>query len=126
MKKPVSIKIDEKLWVFIKNKPNKSRYIEELIKQDIQQAQVKPIVQSVIHELMSNETFFREISERLKVPVRVTAELAPPAEVFVPKPPDPITGYPCCQSATKRCKHWEFDGVGDGWVNILTGEIKEA
>jgi hypothetical protein len=131
VKKPMSFRLDEKLWVFIKNKPNKSRYIEELVKQDIQQAQVKPIVQSVIQELLVNESFFREMGERLKVKPQVIpdvtgshVEIRP--EPFIPKPPDPVTGYPCCQKTDYRCKHWEFDATGEGWVNTLTGEIRET
>ena len=104
MKKPISIKLDEKLWVYIKNKPNRSRYFEELVKQDLQQAQKKPIVEAVINQLLSDETFFREISERLKAP-------------------DPVTGYPCCQ-AVKPCKHWVFDGTEGQYSNQLTGEVR--
>lgn len=134
MKKPISIKLSERLWVYIKDKPNKSRYIEELIKQDVQQAQVKPIVQSVMRELLSNESFFREMSERLTKPT--TQEMIFPTQLmdplldkleqpFVPKPPDPATGYPCCQKQVP-CKHWSFNGADDLWINILTGETKDA
>lgn len=44
---------------------------------------------------------------------------------FVPKPPDPELGYPCCQSRTYRCKHWEWDGTRGNWVNTLTGKELE-
>lgn len=127
MKKPISIKLSENLWVYIKDKPNKSRYIEELIKQDIQQAQVKPIVQSVMQELLSNESFFREMSERMNIQSikRVVEAPTSSSEPFVPKPPDPITGYPCCLKEIP-CKHWSFNGADDQWVNVLTGEIKDA
>lgn len=46
-------------------------------------------------------------------------------QLFVPEPPDPDTGYPCCQKA-KPCKHWKFDELNSQWVNELTGKIKEA
>lgn len=49
----------------------------------------------------------------------------PSAPVFVPKAPDPITGYPCCQ-LKKPCKHWAWDGNMGVWQNDLTGEIKEG
>lgn len=48
------------------------------------------------------------------------------SQPFVPKPPDPETGYPCCQSTTHQCKHWVFDGVRSAWVNTLTGKEREV
>lgn len=125
MKKPISIKLDEKLWVYIKNKPNRSRYFEELVKQDLQQAQKKPIVEAVINQLLSDETFFREISERLNIQT-IKTPLAPNTQSdasFTPKAPDPVTGYPCCQ-AVKPCKHWVFDGTEGQYSNQLTGEVR--
>lgn len=51
---------------------------------------------------------------------------APKDDVFVPRPPDPETGYPCCQQ-NKPCKHWQWDtSTGEGYVNTLTGKVKEV
>ena len=44
---------------------------------------------------------------------------------FVPKPPDPETGYPCCQKA-RPCRHWQWDGNKQAYVNELTGKEREA
>lgn len=44
---------------------------------------------------------------------------------FVPSPPDPETGYPCCQKEI-RCKHWVWDVNKALYVNSLTGAEKEA
>lgn len=44
---------------------------------------------------------------------------------FVPKPPDPETGYPCCVKA-RPCKHWVFDDLESLWRNSLTGKTKES
>lgn len=52
----------------------------------------------------------------------------PPAQdssTFVPSPPDPITGYPCCQKQAP-CKHWIFNGAESHWKNELTGKIREV
>ncbi len=46
-------------------------------------------------------------------------------EPFVPRPPDPLTGYPCCEKA-KPCKHWQWDGNRGVWVNELTGKTREV
>lgn len=130
MKKPISIKLDESLWVHIKNKTNKSAYISELIKQDIQAQQTKPIVDAVRSKLLEDEVFVRELSERLKVkpitnmlPTQLTEPLLD-KQSFVPRPPNPQTGYPCCQ-LEKPCKHWVWNSdTGEGYVNSITGEIR--
>jgi len=44
---------------------------------------------------------------------------------FIPSPPDPELGYPCCQK-NKPCKHWKFDDLNGQWVNELTGKVREA
>ena len=44
---------------------------------------------------------------------------------FVPKPPDPETGYPCC-TANKPCKHWQWDELKSVWVNQITLKEREA
>lgn len=44
---------------------------------------------------------------------------------FVPKPPDPELGYPCC-SGRSPCKHWVFNELESIWTNSLTGKTREA
>ena len=46
-------------------------------------------------------------------------------ELFMPKAPDPITGYPCCE-LPNPCKHWQWDGVQGVYKNTLTGKIREV
>ena len=114
MKKPISVKLDESLWVFIKNKPNKSRYISELIKQDIQMQNTRPIVKAIREELLADEDFFQELTSRTK---QHTSQR--PIE-------SPEVGYACCQK-TPPCKHWQWDSVtGEGYINSITGERREA
>lgn len=48
-----------------------------------------------------------------------------PEEKFVPRPPDPETGYPCCTKA-RPCKHWQWDGNKSAYINTLTGKEREA
>ena len=33
--------------------------------------------------------------------------------------------YPCCK-LKKPCKHWQWDGVKEGYVNSLSGRVIEA
>jgi hypothetical protein len=44
---------------------------------------------------------------------------------FVPKPPDPVFGYPCCK-AKKPCKHWQWNDLDGAWINSITGEARET
>ena len=74
MKRNISAKIDENLFVHIKNKPNISRYIEELIKQDIQMQQKKPIIEAVRTSLLEDEYFIAEISRRIGANKGVTMD----------------------------------------------------
>lgn len=46
------------------------------------------------------------------------------SKALVPRPPDPVTGYPCCTKA-KPCKHWKWDELKSQYINELTGEVKE-
>lgn len=48
-----------------------------------------------------------------------------PTEKFVPRAPDPETGYPCCLKA-RPCKHWVWDGNRSAYINSLTGKEREA
>lgn len=127
MKRSLSIKLDENLWIFIKNKPNKSAYLQELIKQDLQGQQVKPIVQAVITELLVNEFFFYELRTRLANSITngITVPVKQNTKKLIPRPPDPLTGYPCCAKATP-CKHWKWNELDNVWVNELTNQVRDV
>lgn len=47
------------------------------------------------------------------------------SEKFVPRAPDPKTGYPCCEKSAP-CKHWKWNDVDSAWVNELTGNVRET
>ena len=44
---------------------------------------------------------------------------------FVPRPPDPETGYPCCLKE-KPCKHWIFDDINQHYKNTLTNKTRDV
>lgn len=127
MKKPISIKLDEKLWVYVKDKPNRSMYIQGLIKQDLQAQQTKPIVQAVLNQLLQSELFFEEIRARLGNSITNSITLPSKNEntPFIPGPPDAKTGYPCCLKQSP-CKHWLWNDTDAVWVNELTGNSREG
>jgi len=43
---------------------------------------------------------------------------------FVPKPPNPLTGYPCCERPAP-CKHWAWDDSVPAWKNSITGATRD-
>lgn len=134
MKKQLSIKLDETLYSHIKEKPNLSRYIEELVKQDIQMQYQKPITQAVIAELLENEMFISELSSRLgSTPHQPSPPQSPTPQINEPEKNHnsadqliaamanlPAMERACC-TAKSPCKHWSFDGVEDVWVNSFSG-----
>lgn len=65
VKQRITIRVDNVLFQHAKSKPNVSRYIEGLIKQDLQLELTMPIVQAVRQELMGDEEFFTEVVNRV-------------------------------------------------------------
>lgn len=58
-------------------------------------------------------------------PVNIGSTPVVPAK-FIPKAPDPELGYSCCQKSTP-CKHWVWDiASGEGYINTLTGKVREV
>lgn len=123
----ISISVNDKLWPHIKDKPNKSRFIGELIKEHIHGSIEKPIVLTVKNALLVDEIFIAELAERMKKgtssPSSSTTTL--PKEPFIPRPPNPTTGYPCCSSPVP-CKHWQWDDIQQHHINNLTGAVRSA
>lgn len=128
--KQVTIKLDDALWSLISHKTNTSRYIKELIKQDVQLQQAKPIVEAVVIELLKHELFIAELSARVlkgkalgmtNTSVTSMTQSTP----FVPRPPDPSTGYPCC-TKDMLCKHWQWDETAGQRINTLTGAVRTS
>lgn len=63
-----------------------------------------------------------EFKEPIKAPVNIPGVVR--GADFVPKPPDPETGYPCCTKA-RPCKHWVWDDIETVWRNTLTNKTRE-
>lgn len=72
---------------------------------------------------------FSEEPVKPRVVLPISGGVAIPGVVtgaaFVPKPPDPETGYPCCLGK-RPCKHWQWDGNKSAYVNSLTGKEREV
>jgi hypothetical protein len=76
-----------------------------------------------ILDLQDNATQFIEDLILGKAPSTPGVAPGVATEVFVPKPPDPETGYPCCQRKSP-CRHWQWSSDKEAWVNTLTGASK--
>ena len=106
MKIRINISISEEANNQLNQQENKSQYIEDLILGGSRPSEVESSLEEIKSLLSKN--------------------ISPPtAGSFIPKPPDPLTGYPCCQKRTP-CKHWIFDGANESWINVLTGVSRDA
>lgn len=134
--KKILVLLDDETANLLDGKKNKSKFIREAIKyisMDIStdtldgMRQSYALVAKRLKEIDSKLDYLTGpvISDAgLQGPIQPT-EIATIPKPFVPKAPDPVTGYPCC---TKKvpCKHWAFNTETSIWTNELTGETKEV
>ena len=74
-------------------------------------------------EVNNNKVPPENISNKNSAALPTANKVGGPAP-FVPRPPDPETGYPCCL-LKRPCKHWVWDGNSGVWTNLLTGRVRE-
>jgi hypothetical protein len=119
--KQLLIKVPDELMEQLNNLPNKSQTVREAIEAYLSG---KTTPASSSSELLSIEAMldvrFAALLEAINSKLTIK-----PTEEFVPKAPDPITGYACCLNEQKPCKHWAWDGVKQSYTNNLTGEVRE-
>lgn len=96
---------DEDKWISISNK---SLFIHQALNNSIETQSPKIFKPEI-----------KSVAEIFKIPGVVKGE------EFVPKPPDPVFGYPCCK-AKKPCKHWQWNDLDGAWINSITGEARET
>lgn len=87
--------------------------------EDIESWKALPNKSEFIHNALRGAVGAVETSVKQSIPTIQTAD------TFVPKPPDPETGYPCCTEA-KPCRHWLWNGDQQAYINELTGEVREV
>lgn len=63
-KRHISIRLDEIIFRYVKSKPNASRYIEGLIKQDFQMEQKEPLYQAFIARLLKDDEVLGVLAKR--------------------------------------------------------------
>ncbi len=147
MKTRLQITLEDEATNILNQQENKSQYIEELIVKaanaDLAQ-EIKRLAMLVdgqindIQDIQKNVETIKQKIDGLSSNGRTadfdSANLgsspSEPAKIvkgteFVPKPPDPELGYPCCQG-TAPCKHWVWSGIEGAWKNTLTGKTRDA
>lgn len=66
MKHALSIRVDDKIYPYIKNLPNKSRYIEGLIREDIHQKNQQSILEQMKARILRDEEFLQALGLKLQ------------------------------------------------------------
>lgn len=106
--KQLLIKITDELDSKLRTIPNKSDFVRQAIEEKLD-GKLEPSVPSLTEERV----------------IELIKQYSPETEQpFVPKPPDPILGYPCCQMK-RPCKHWVWDSSTQEYENSLTGEHRK-
>lgn len=116
MKVRINISISEEANSILNKQSNKSQYLEDLI---LNQQPIKPISPS-----------YEDLEDRI---TNIVWGYVQPLETrietlesnFGENIPD-IPAPTCCLSKTTPCKHWEWDGLKEQWINKLTGEVRYA
>ena len=111
----MNISISEEAALILEEKENKSLYIEELLLQGPREPFAQPQAGLTKEEVL--ELINKAISPTSFPAAAVSTD-------FVPRPPDPVTGYPCCEK-NAPCKHWVWDDMNTIWKNTLTGMTKD-
>jgi len=105
MKVSKTFRLSEEAVKILDSQANATQFLEDII------------MRSVEPSVPGTGITRQEVIELIK-------EYASKNDEFVPKPPDPFTGYPCCQMK-RPCKHWQWDSGLTCYVNTITGEQKE-
>lgn len=137
--KKILISVDDDIVEILEKTENKSAYIRKAIlaEQDnnltqevrrlamLVDGQVDDI-QSIIEAITTVKQSIanHQVNTSLSQPTAYSTISSYPKE-FVPRPPDPEKGYPCCTKSTP-CKHWVWDNVDTVWKNTITGLTRDA
>lgn len=143
MKTRLQITLEDEATALLNKQENKSQYIEELIL-NAQNADISGEVKNmslVMNGLVDEILELKELIKRQhnqasnhnatgyetiqSYAAGNTFGTPIKQNEFVPAPPDPETGYPCCVKAAP-CKHWVYDENNMYWKNTITNKIKEV
>lgn len=83
MKKQLTIKLEEGLWEHANRKQNKSAYVEELVRADVQGDRTVPIVETAKTAILDDEDFILKLALRMSALVGKNKQ-APAEPTVVP------------------------------------------
>lgn len=106
------------------SKDNATQYLEELLLGSPQTGNSTPQLNSATL-ILEMEEMTRALLAEAVIELKESLKQSPQTNTFVPKPPDPEKGYPCC-SGRSPCKHWVWDNVDTVWKNTITGLTRDA
>lgn len=66
LRKNITVSLDPLLVTFIKSKPNYSRYVEALVKQDMQLQATEPIYEAITQKMLKDDTYLAILAKRLQ------------------------------------------------------------
>jgi Arc/MetJ-type ribon-helix-helix transcriptional regulator len=115
--KMITLRLPDELVEMLNTLPNKSDFIRSAIESAFnknEEPSNQYVTKEQVVELIRNELQSKQINSP-----------APTGTAFVPRPPDPEIGYPCC-SGIAPCKHWVWSGVDGAWKNTLTGKMRDV
>jgi Arc/MetJ-type ribon-helix-helix transcriptional regulator len=117
--KMMTLRLPDELVEMLDTLPNKSDFIRSAIESAFDKNEEPE------HQFVTKQQVIELI--RLELTNKSTQINSPAIKgsEFVPSPPDPTTGYPCCTKSTP-CKHWAWDGTESCWKNTLTGRARDA
>jgi len=133
MKQPKTFRLSEEAIEVLNNQQNQSKFLEDLILErtstggiltmsqlnDLLEEQTSTLLEAIGGIPKSQEKQYSSVPSKINIPSVVSGGQ------FVPKPPDPITGYPCCRGSAP-CKHWVFEEIDALWKNTITGATRDA
>jgi hypothetical protein len=132
MKKRINIMLSEEALATADESGNRSEYIENLILETSQGTarslevvplhQLTEVLGTLLEEIKNNQISGAPLEN--KNPKNTIGSATPNSDTFVPKPPDPTTGYPCCLGRSP-CKHWVWDDMDTQWKNTITGATRD-
>ena len=132
MSNPKAFRFSPEVLAILEAQPDQKKYIEDLV------LKKTPITGEPYSSVPSENRISYLLSQQTQEILAALKEIKPPTgavatvvsdgykkgDIFQPKPPDPLTGYDCCERKTP-CKHWVWDMNKTGYTNSLTGAFKE-
>jgi hypothetical protein len=121
--KQLLIKISDELHSDLEKQGNKSEFVRLAIEEKLY-TKKELLTEARVIELIKEYGGMPQSTEKQysSLPATNIPNITT-GDAFVPKPPDPEYGYPCCRGRSP-CKHWVWNDMDSLWTNTLTGATR--